>query len=72
MAGWCCSIQNVRTFSDLPENAQLYVKRMEKLLGVPGKLISFCAFWTYSHSLNFVTVQYIGVGKGRESIIKLF
>jgi len=72
MAGWCCSIQNVRTFSDLPENAQLYVKRMEKLLGVPGKLISFCAFWFNSYSLNFVAVQYIGVGKGRESIIKLF
>ncbi|CAB3363305.1 Hypothetical predicted protein [Cloeon dipterum] len=52
MPGWNCSIQNVRSFSDLPENAQQYVTRIQQLLGVP--------------------VQYIGVGKGRESIIKLF
>jgi adenylosuccinate synthase len=40
MPGWKCSISNVRTFQDLPPNAQAYVYRVEELLGVPIKLIS--------------------------------
>jgi adenylosuccinate synthase len=38
--GWKCSISDVETFRDLPPNAQVYVDRVEELLGVPIKWIS--------------------------------
>lgn len=49
--GWETSTENVRTFSDLPENAQKYVRLIEKHVDVP--------------------VKWVGVGKGRESIINV-
>lgn len=49
LPGWNTSTENVRQFNELPENAQKYVRFIEKYLSVP--------------------VQWIGVGKGRESII---
>lgn len=49
--GWEASTENVRTFSELPVNAQNYVRLIEKHLDVP--------------------VKWVGVGKGRESIINV-
>lgn len=49
LLGWKTTTENVREFNELPENAQRYVRFIEKYLSVP--------------------VQWIGVGKGRESII---
>lgn len=49
--GWETSTENVRTFSDLPVNAQKYVRLIEDYLDVP--------------------VKWVGVGKGRESIINV-
>ncbi len=40
LPGWKESITGVREFSELPENAKRYVKRVEELTGVPVKLIS--------------------------------
>ena len=40
LAGWKCDISEVRTFDDLPQNAQAYVLRIEELLGVPIKWVS--------------------------------
>jgi len=40
LAGWKCDISDVRAFDDLPQNAQAYVLRIEKLLGVPIKWVS--------------------------------
>ncbi|KAL1513166.1 hypothetical protein ABEB36_002614 [Hypothenemus hampei] len=51
MPGWEECTEDVREFSDLPENAQNYINKIEELVGVP--------------------VKWIGVGKGRESIIKI-
>jgi adenylosuccinate synthase len=51
MPGWKTSIASCRKFSDLPENAQKYIKRIEQLLKVK--------------------VEWIGVGPGREAMIKL-
>lgn len=51
LPGWQSSTENVRTFKELPENAQRYIRFMEKELGVP--------------------VRWVGVGKGRESIINI-
>lgn len=51
LSGWKTSTENVREFNELPENAQKYVRFIEKYLAVP--------------------VQWIGVGKGRESIINV-
>lgn len=50
--GWETSTAGVRTFSELPVNAQNYIKRIQEVVGVP--------------------VKWIGVGKGRESIIQLY
>jgi len=51
MPGWLTCTENVREFSDLPENAKLYVEKVEEILNIP--------------------VKWIGVGKGRESIITI-
>ncbi|XP_063934576.1 adenylosuccinate synthetase isozyme 1 A-like [Zophobas morio] len=39
MAGWQESISNCRKFEELPENAKLYVKKVEDLLSVPVQWI---------------------------------
>ncbi|GLV43319.1 Adenylosuccinate Synthetase [Carabus blaptoides fortunei] len=52
MPGWTTSTENVREYSDLPENAKNYIEKIEELLDVP--------------------VKWIGVGKGRESIITVY
>lgn len=51
LPGWQLSTENMRTFKELPENAQKYIRFMENELGVP--------------------VRWVGVGKGRESIINI-
>jgi adenylosuccinate synthase len=40
MPGWKTDISNARTFADLPENAQNYVRRLEVLTGCPIVLVS--------------------------------
>ena len=40
LPGWGCDVSEVRTFRDLPPNAQTYVLRVEELIGVPIKWIS--------------------------------
>lgn len=37
--GWNVDISNVRKFDDLPENAKIYLRRIEELVGVKVKLI---------------------------------
>ena len=39
MPGWNEDISNAKNFSDLPENAQAYVLRLEKLIGLPIRWI---------------------------------
>uniref|UniRef100_A0A9J8AI07 Adenylosuccinate synthetase n=2 Tax=Cyprinus carpio TaxID=7962 RepID=A0A9J8AI07_CYPCA len=50
--GWCCSTEGVRSFDELPSQAQAYIRFIENFLQVP--------------------VKWVGVGKSRESMIKLF
>ena len=38
MPGWNKSTAHTRSFSDLPPNAQAYVRKIEELIGVPSKL----------------------------------
>uniref|UniRef100_A0AAY4AQD8 Adenylosuccinate synthetase n=1 Tax=Denticeps clupeoides TaxID=299321 RepID=A0AAY4AQD8_9TELE len=52
LPGWGCSTEGVRSFDELPPQAQGYVRFIEKFLQVP--------------------VKWVGVGKSRESMIKLF
>jgi adenylosuccinate synthase len=40
MPGWLCWIGTVRSFDDLPEAAQAYVRRLEALIEVPVKWVS--------------------------------
>jgi adenylosuccinate synthase len=40
MPGWKTDISGARTFAELPEKAQLYVKRLETLIGCPIALVS--------------------------------
>lgn len=51
LPGWKSSIEDVREYDDLPENAKKYVKAIEEYIQIP--------------------VKWIGVGKGRDSIIKI-
>lgn len=52
LPGWMTSIEGVRDFEKLPENAKNYIRKVEELVEVP--------------------IRWIGVGKGRESIINVF
>jgi len=36
MPGWKCSTERCRQFSELPEQAQAYVRKIEEQIGVPG------------------------------------
>ncbi len=38
--GWQTSISGIKKYSDLPENAKLYVKEIENFLGIPIDIIS--------------------------------
>ncbi|MBN1919479.1 MAG: adenylosuccinate synthase [Verrucomicrobia bacterium] len=40
LRGWKCNISSVRTFDELPEQAQEYVRRIEQLVEVPVRIIS--------------------------------
>lgn len=40
MPGWKTSLCNIRSYQELPENAKLYVKKIEELCGVPVKWVS--------------------------------
>jgi adenylosuccinate synthase len=40
LPGWRCDVSEIRTFQDLPQNAQAYVLRIEELIGVPIKWVS--------------------------------
>lgn len=39
LPGWKCSISNCRKFSDLPVEAQDYIRKIESLIGVPVRWI---------------------------------
>jgi adenylosuccinate synthase len=40
MPGWRCSTRNIDTFNDMPDAAKNYLARLEKLTGVPIRLLS--------------------------------
>jgi adenylosuccinate synthase len=40
MPGWNADISEARSFTDLPENAQNYVRRLEELIGCPIVMVS--------------------------------
>lgn len=41
--GWMCDISDVKSFEDLPVNAQKYLKRLEELIEIPIPIISYGA-----------------------------
>ena len=41
MPGWKAPTDKVRRFSDLPPNAQAYIRKIEELLEVPGRSLGF-------------------------------
>lgn len=41
LSGWGCALERVRRFDDLPAAARAYVVRLEALLGVPIRHVSF-------------------------------
>lgn len=52
LPGWMTSIENCRTFSELPVNAQSYVRKIEEISQIPGqfviksKITSLCFLFT--------------------------
>ena len=38
--GWKCEINSIKCFSDLPQNAQEYIKYLENKLEIPISIIS--------------------------------
>ena len=43
LPGWKTDTTSVRKFEDLPVNARCYIRKIEEIVGVPGKIDkSFC------------------------------
>ena len=40
LKGWKSNISNAKCWDELPKNAQIYLKRIEELVGIPVKIIS--------------------------------
>jgi len=40
LPGWMTSIEHCRTFSELPPNAQAYIRKIEEITQIPGKIIT--------------------------------
>ena len=38
LPGWMTSIAHCRTFSELPANAQAYIRKIEEIAQIPGKV----------------------------------
>ena len=38
LPGWQTNIREIRKYSDLPLNAREYVKKIQEILDIPGKL----------------------------------
>lgn len=54
LPGWKTSIKHCRTMDDLPKNAQSYVRKVEEIVDVPGKLVSdFVIVVVVSWTANF-------------------
>ncbi len=64
------STSECRTFNSLPHNARLYVQFIEQYLGVPGwfSRLSSIIF----RPIFYFIVKWIGVGKDRMAMIRLF
>lgn len=63
------STSECRTFNSLPHNARLYVQFIEQYLGVPGSYSNTI----FSLSIIFcLLVKWIGVGKDRTAMIRVF
>ena len=39
LPGWMTSIEHCRTFSELPPNAQAYIRKIEEITQIPGTII---------------------------------
>lgn len=88
LPGWCCSTEGVRSFDELPSQAQAYIRFIENFLQVPGTNASDAyniRITYYNAALDrqnvivynlenmfIFPVKWVGVGKSRESMIKLF
>lgn len=44
LPGWMTSIEDVRDFEKLPENAKNFIRKLEELVEVPSKLNLFFLF----------------------------
>jgi hypothetical protein len=66
--GWMQDISKCRSFSDLPEKAQEYVRLIESTVGVPGAVRGVDEAIDAAHSC---AVRWIGVGAERDAIIRL-
>lgn len=83
LPGWCCSTEAARSFEKLPPQAQNYIRFVEDFLQVPGGLkrprradcspaVGASAKATQRLLSFLISVKWVGVGKSRESMIKLF
>lgn len=64
------STSECRTFNSLPHNARLYVQFIEQYLGVPG--LFFIVFSSSFENCLVYLVKWIGVGKDRMAMIRVF
>lgn len=73
LPGWDSDITNCRTFEELPENCQKYVRFIENYLGVKIQASPLFVVDVERQSLTISPrLQWIGVGPARDSTIKLF
>lgn len=53
LPGWKSDTSGARNFSDLPQNAQNYIRKIEELVGVPGTCTSI---WNVLHLQSLIHI----------------
>ena len=72
MPGWQQATTGVRSFENLPKNAQRFVQKVEELVGVPGELDTSSIVVIMRKLVFLLAVRWIGVGPSRDSVITRF
>ena len=58
LPGWMTSIEQCRTFDELPANAQAYIRKIEQITQIPGEIYRLSEMWI---NIAMICKIYLGI-----------
>lgn len=58
LPGWMTSIEQCRTFDELPANAQAYIRKIEQITQIPGEIYRLSEMWI---NIAVICKIYLGI-----------